>query len=74
VAAAGLEAGDDEGGHGQDGGPDRQVDEEDPAPADVGQQPAEQRAKRGGDAGHGAPDAKRHAAFLALERLSQQRQ
>ena len=59
--------------HGEDA--DRHVDEEDPLPADArGDDAAEQRADRDGGAGHGAVDAERGAALLAVERLRDQRE
>ena len=54
--------------HGGDA--DRHVDEEDPFPADArGDDAAEHRADGDGGADHGAEDAERGAALLAVERL-----
>src|SRR4029079_17423512 len=51
----------------QRGDPDREVDEEDPLPAqEIGEDTAEQHAGRGTEAADSAPDAERDVALLAL--------
>ena len=50
------------------GDADRDVDDEDPAPVDLDQQPADRRAERGGDAADRRPDPDRDRALLGRER------
>jgi hypothetical protein len=58
---------DRDGGQRERGQPDRDVDEEDPAPAQVlAEQPAEQWADRQGEGADGAPDADGGRALPAL--------
>src|SRR4029079_2086642 len=60
---------DDEARHDDREDPDRYVDEEDPAPADVlGDEPARERADRKGHRGASCPDADRHPALPWRER------
>ena len=56
-------------------GSDRQVDEEDPAPAGVlGQEAADERADRDGEPDRRAPDPERGAALAAVELLREDRE
>jgi hypothetical protein len=60
---------------GQDRQPDRQVDPEDPVPADRLHDPAaDDRSERAAQSGDPAPDADRPAVPLGWERLEHERQ